>query len=88
MFHQQGDVFAPFAQGRHGNGVNVQAVEKVGTKPACCNFSVEVFVSGSNKPHIGFQGTVAADPLKIAILQDTQEFCLRVLGQLTDLIKK
>ena len=88
MFDQQGNVLAPFAQGRNGNGIDVQPVKEVGPKATCCNFSGQVLVGRGNYADVAFIGPAATDPFEFAFLQDMQEFGLGVLGKFTYLIEK
>ena len=75
--NQNWDIFPSFAQRRHGDAHHVEAKIKVVAEFSFAHELLEIFVRGSNDPHIGVQGLIAADPLKCAVLaHDTKQFDL------------
>jgi hypothetical protein len=46
MFDQQWDIFPPFAEWRHCNGIYINAVKKIGPEASGSYFSVKIPVRG------------------------------------------
>src|SRR5690606_3823027 len=88
VIHQQRDVFPAFAQARNLDGVNVEPVEQVLTKTAGLDLVAQLYVGGSDQPHINADGFVAADPLDLAFLQGPEALALGVKTEGGDLIEE
>ncbi|MNN04725.1 hypothetical protein D3C81_1174560 [compost metagenome] len=85
---QQQDVLAAFAQGRHFDVEDVEAIEQVLAEQAFADHFFQVAVGGAEDPYVDLDLTVTADPAKTAVVEETQQFGLQVRRHLADFIEK
>ena len=83
-----GQVFAHFAQGRHGEGDDVEAVEQVLPECAFGHEAGEVFMRGGDDAHVYFHFLRVADAAHGFFLNGAQEFHLHVQGQVGHFVEE
>src|ERR1700688_3720608 len=88
VLNQQGNVFSSLPQSRNLNRKNVKAVKQIATKCARSDGRLQVAIGGGYPPHVSSNMLIATHPLKLPLLQNTQQRNLSFRGQLTDFIKK
>src|SRR6185437_6510795 len=86
--HQERNVLGTFPQRRDADGKHVQPVIQVAAKLAALDHFLQVAVGGSYQADVYLFGLSAAQPLKLALLQSTQEFGLDFKGNIADLIEE
>src|SRR5712691_8777088 len=82
------DLLDPFTERRHSDLDHVQAVIKVLAETALGDRALQVLVRGGDGPHVDLEGGLAAQPGKLAILKDVQEFALQRGVKITDLVEE
>ena len=82
------NVLAAFAQRRQLNGVHVQAVIQVVAEGAGRDHRFQIAVGSGNQTHVGLKHLVAADALKLLILQDAQHFHLCHRRHVADFVEE
>ncbi len=85
---KQGDVAGPFAQGRHGDGEDVESVVQILAELALVNQSFEIAMGCRDQAHVHLDGFHAAHALELALLQHAQQLHLHVERQVADLVEK
>ncbi len=85
---EQGDVLAPVAQRRNGQGQYVQAVEEVLAKVSRADLLLEVLVGRRYDTHINLYGAIAADPLEFMLLKDPENLGLGFQAHVADFVEK
>ncbi|MNE39773.1 hypothetical protein D3C80_1337420 [compost metagenome] len=85
---QQRYVIATLAQGRQGDGVDVEPVEQVFTECAVRHGLAQVDVGGRDDPHIDLDAVAATDPFDFPFLQGAQQLALPGQAQAGDLIQE
>src|ERR1700730_7741365 len=88
VLNQRGNIFPPFAQRRHLNRKNVEAVKQVATKVSSSDGCLQVTVGSSDHADIRLDRPSSADTLKLMFLKDTQESDLRLGGKFSNFIEK
>ena len=88
VLDQEGNVRAPFAQGRHLERKHVQAVEQIGAEDFGRDGLLQIPVGRGNDADIGANGSAAADPFELSLLQHPQEGHLGLCRQFADLVEK
>ena len=88
MVDQGRDVFFSLPQGRHCHRHHIEAVKEILPEGALLHPFFQVPVGGADDPHIGVDGLIAAQPLKLPFLEKTQELDLEGRGKLADLVEK
>jgi len=78
MIGERQDVRAAFAQRRNRDGENVEAEEKIFAELARGDGSREVGVRDGDEARLDVQRFGAAETLERALLQNAEQFCLRV----------
>src|SRR5215471_5728126 len=86
--NQRWNVIPALAKRRYGNRINAQAIIEVRSKSAGPDRLAKVAIGRGNEADIDLDSAAAAQPLKLAFLNDPQEFHLQVGGKLADLIQK
>ncbi len=88
MGDQHGDVVLAFAEGGHGDGDDVEAVEEVFAEAAVPDELVEVFVGGGEDADVDVDGEVVADTADFLFLEDAEEAALELGGHGPDLVEE
>ena len=88
MFEQEWDVFAAFVERGHLDHDDCQAVVEVFAEAPVGDLFPEVFVGGSQHPHVYLDFFGVADPGDFAFLQSPKHFCLCIQAHIADLIQK
>ena len=88
MAGQNRDVVQPFAQGRHLQRVDAEAVIEVGAEAALAHLDRQDAIGGGDDAHVDMMKAVGADPLHLAELHGAQQLGLDRQGQLPDLVQK
>src|ERR1700683_5575946 len=85
---QIGDVFFALTQRRNVDGDNIQTIIKIFAKGSLFEGLAQIAVGGRDQPHVHFHRARAAEPLKLALLQNAQQLHLRRRRHIADFIKK
>lgn len=88
MGDEHGDVVLAFAEGWHGDGDDVEAVEKVFAEATVADELLEVFVGGGEDADVDVDGEVVADAADFLFLEDAQEATLELGGHGTDFVEE
>ena len=88
MDGQKGNVVPPLAEGRHADGQDPEAVEKVGAEPPRRHLVLEAAVRRGYHADVQGNRPCAADPRDFFLLDDAQETRLRRRGHLPDLVQE
>ena len=88
MVGEEKNILRALTQGRKKIHLKRQAVEQVGFESPLCGERPEVCIGCANNSNITPNRLRTADPLKAAILDDTQDFCLGFKRNVSDFIKK
>ncbi|KJU83929.1 hypothetical protein MBAV_003878 [Candidatus Magnetobacterium bavaricum] len=88
MFHQHGKVVFPLPQWRQKDRDHVEAVEEVLAKIAVFGCDLKVFIRSGQYPDVNLEGLCTANPLKLALLDNPQQFDLEGWVQFPDLIQQ
>ena len=86
--HQQRDVVAPVAQGRHADREDVEAEIEVLAERAVAHRVAQVDVGGGDDAHVDLAHPRVADALDLALLQRAQELALGGEAQRADLVEE
>ena len=82
------DVFLALPERRDRDGENIEPVEQVFPESALPDLFLQIPVGGRNDPHIDLDGFGAAQPLKLAVLDDPEQLGLKIHRHLADLVEK
>jgi hypothetical protein len=85
---QGGEVGLPLAQRGHEQRDALDAIIKVGPKPAGLHLVVERPRGGGDEPGVDGDLLGAADPHELVVLEKAQQFRLHSEGKLADLVEK
>src|SRR6266481_1535037 len=88
VLNQRGNIFPSFAQRRHIDWKNVEAVKQVATKRSSADGLLQVTVCSSNHSNIRLDGSSSANTLKFVFLQNAQEGNLGLHRKLPDFIEE
>ena len=88
MPRQHEYIFAPLTQGRQAQANHVEAVKQVFPKAAFLDALLQVLVRGGNHAHIGLDGVVATDAVKMPVRQHAQQPCLQVKRHVANFIEE
>ena len=77
-----------FAQRRHVDRKDVQAVEQIGAKLSVADRLIEVAIRGGDHADAHAHRPAAADRFELLLLKDAQQLDLRVERQLTDFVEE
>src|SRR6266478_764368 len=88
VLNQRGNIFPSFAQSRHLNRKNAEAVKQVATKVSSSDGRLQIAVGSSDHADIRLDGPSSADALKFMFLEDTQKSDLGLGRELSDFIEK
>ena len=86
--HEQRNVFAAFAHRRQVDRNNIQPVIKIFTEGAVLYHLLEIGAGGGNDSDVDLYGAVSAHALKLAFLQDAQQFHLKSDRHVPDFIQE
>src|SRR5208337_4415713 len=86
--HQQGDIFAAFAEGWNHDGEDVQAIVKVAAKKALFNHVSEVAVCSRHDANINPNSAGSTQSLKLSFLQYAQELGLKFERNIADFVEE
>ena len=85
---EAGNICGALAQGGHGQGDDVEAVEEVLAEFALGDGGLEVVIGGGDDADIGLAGAGLADALVLALLEEAEEAGLDFEGEIADLIEE
>ncbi len=88
MLDEERNVVAPFAQRRHKNREDVEAVEQILAKVAGSDFLIQVLVGGGDESHIRGDALGAAEPFELLFLDHAQNLGLGSRAHVADFIEK
>jgi hypothetical protein len=77
MIGKRQNVGAAFAQGRYGDGKNIQAKKEVFAEAAAGNSGGQINVGESDEAGFEVESFRSAQAFESALLEDAQEFALR-----------
>ncbi len=77
-FHQVRNVLRPFAQRRNEYREDIEPVIEVAAELAVGDHLLQVAVGGGDQTHVDGKQLVAANPLKLVLLEHAQQFRLRL----------
>ena len=80
-------ILAPCAERRHRDLHHVKPVEQIVAKRAALDRILQIGVRQSDQPRINFDRFPSAQPFKFAMLDHSQQLCLRVQRKMGDLIE-
>jgi hypothetical protein len=83
---EDGEVFAPLAQGGQFQRDDVQAEEEVWAKASLVHFQLEIAIAGGDEAYVDRLRFRAAEAFEVSLLQDAQQFDLHVLIEFADLV--
>ena len=86
--HQQRNVLAPLAHGRHADRKDIEAEEQILAEAPGRSFLAKVDVRRRDDAHIHAPGVGIAEPLDLAFLEHAQEVALGARGQRADLVEE
>src|SRR5580704_7735164 len=76
IIHEVGYLFLALAQGRNADGDNVQPVVEVLAKGSLLQRRAQILIGCGEYTHIHLQSLGSAQPFKLAVLQNVQQFYL------------
>src|SRR5260370_41891282 len=82
------DIFQALPQWWDFNRENTQAIVEIETETACFSLGQQVAIRRGNQAHFHRPRALVAHPLKLAFLQDPQQFALQVQRNFTDFVQK
>ena len=85
---EQRNVLGAFAQGRNGEGDDLQAVEQVLAEPARSHRLLQFLVGGSHNPHVDLDQFRAAHHAEGAVFDDAQQIALAFRRQVADFVEE
>src|SRR5271168_5098228 len=88
MIEQDGHIAFALTQRRHEEGNHIDAKVEVLAEAALADAIFQVVVGGRDQPKINFFGRAAAEALHGTLLQDAQEFALKVGIESSDFIEE
>ncbi len=88
VFDEQGNVVFAFAQGRHVNPVNLQAIVEVVTETSFSLEHIEVLICGDQKPGGTSLGNVGAEGKVLVFLDEPEQFDLGCRAEVADFVEE
>jgi hypothetical protein len=88
MFGQKQDVLSPVAKWRQMQGNDIQAIKQILPEASLSDALGQIPVCGGDHAHIDAQGFGTAYALELLLLQDAEQFDLRVRCEFADLVEK
>src|SRR5258705_4572490 len=88
VFHQQRDVLSWFSKRGHLNREDIQPIKQITTEGPSADGGLQVTVGGGDHSHVSADSTSAADTLKLALLQNTQECNLSLNWKFSDFVEE
>ena len=85
---QHENIFAALAQRGQAQANHIQAVKQILAKAPFLDALLQILVRRSNHAHIGLDGAVAADTVKMAVAQHPQQARLQIKRHVADFIEK
>ncbi len=86
--HEGHQVATAFAQGRHADRKDGEAMVEVLAKRAARDHGAEIAIGGRDPPDVGRERPCAAEALEPPLLKDAQDLGLQIELQLADLVEK
>src|SRR5437660_6969472 len=84
---QDWDLLPPFAEGRHVDLHDVQAIVEILAELAAAQGELQVSIGRGHDPGVDHDGLAAADSRKLQVLHDVQQFRLEGEGEFADLVQ-
>jgi hypothetical protein len=88
VFHQKRDIFLAFSKARYFDLNDVESVIKVLPKPSRFHVRFEVPKARGDDSDIDVRGLRIAHAPDLTLLEDPQQFNLKIQWELTDLVQK
>src|SRR5713226_597750 len=85
---QQRNIFTPFSQWRQIDRYDIQPIIKVLSEGPIFYHLFEIRTCGRDNTHVDLDGTVAANPLELPLLQYAQQFDLKRCRHVADFIEE
>src|SRR6185436_13872873 len=85
---QRGYLLTAFPERRHLNANDVQAVEEVFAKASLGDGPLQIRVSSRDHPDIDLQRLTLADRVYLALLEEPQQFRLKLDREVADLVQE
>ena len=86
MAREHEDVFTTLAQSGQSQADHVEAVKQVFSEGTVFDALLQVLVGSGDDAHIGFDGVVPADAVKMAVAEHTQQTRLQIKRHVADFI--
>src|SRR5690348_7604738 len=88
ILHEHGNVFHAFAQRRHVDGDDIDAVVKIFAKITSQDFFFQVAIGGKHEPVIHLLVFLATDAAEGSVLKKLQKLGLNAGVEFTDFVEK
>src|ERR1700684_990276 len=88
IFDQKRNVRSAFSKRRRLHREDIQPIEQIAAKGSSGNRGLQVSVGGRDHSDVGPNSTIAANALKLTLLQNTQKRDLSFRWQFTDFVEK
>src|SRR5260221_4487785 len=88
VLHQQGNVGSSLSKRRYLNREVVQPIKQIMTEGPSADGGLQVAVGGCDHPHVSADSTIAADTLKLMLLQNTKQCNLSLGWKLSDFVEE
>jgi hypothetical protein len=88
MLNQNGDVLSTLSQRRNGDRKHIEPVKQIRAEAPLSYHFVQVPISGRHNANVNPDRAIAAEPLKLMFLKNSQKLGLQSQRQVTDLIQK
>src|SRR6267154_3424323 len=88
VFDQQKNVLFSVSKRRHLDREDIHPIKQITTKGPSADGGLQVTISGCNHPNVSADSTIAADTLKLMLLQNTQEGNLGLSWKFPDFVQE
>src|ERR1700733_1071487 len=88
MLHQQWNIILALPQGRKADRKNTQPIVEIRAEFLFFDHAPEILIRGRDYAHIGIHCARASQPLVLLLLQNTQEFWLKLQREIANFVEK
>src|SRR3954466_4528729 len=88
MHGEERNILAPLSQGRNADGNHVEPVVKILTESTLFESRTQIDVCCGDDSDVHTAGQVRTEPLKLPLLQNTQQLYLNIARNIADLIEE
>src|SRR6266567_787077 len=85
---EQWDILTAFPKRCNSQVQHVQPVEEIQAERTLCDRLLQISVGSSQDAHVDWHGLDAADGSNLFFLKRTEQFCLKIDGEFSNLIEK